>query len=939
LTGSGTATQIAYWNAASTLTGSGNLWWDNTNTRLGVGTGAPATAIHGVLSDAGTNTVAVVGTLGHNTSGVPAAGYGGGLKFALESSTTVDRDAAQVSAIWTTATDATRTAALTFSTTNAGTLSEAMRLTGNNLLGVNNVNPQATVHGITTDAGTNAVVVTGILGHNTSGVAAAGFGNALKFTIQSSTTVDRDAAQIGTLWTTATDASRTSALTFSTVNNAVLSENMRILGSGFVGINQTTPTQLLEVRNGNLLLSNSATAGQVQLQGTSTGISTFQAGAQGATNVNYTLPVALPTTNQVLTATGVAGSAVTLGWGAGGGGASGWALTGNATTTPGTNFVGTTDATALMLSTNGTERMRLASGTTITLGVQGTGATAPPSSFTFGAAGYTAASSTNNQAGTDLNIQSGAGTGSNSASGNILFLTPMTGASGAAAQVFAERMRLTTTDIMSLGARGTGAAPPPTSFGILAAGWTGASSAINSAGTDINFTSGPGTGNSVTNGHFIFSAPVATASGTAVQATAERMRLTNTGSLGIGATSPGQRLHVAGGNVLIDTSAASTAGQLQFENPARTFISTSQVLSATGVAGSAVTLGWATNGAGGGWGITGNGGTTPTSNFIGTTDANALVVRTNNAEAMRVGTSNSVTLGLPGSGATTPPSNFTIGSAGWTSVSTSNNQAGTDLTIQSGPGTGSSTSGGKIVFNTTPAGSSGTAVQTQTERMRITADGLVGINTTTPTNQLEVAYAGTTDEVAAVNGGATGTSAANQSVGVWGKATNSSTTNTGTIGVLASGNGNTTAGQTNIALQINSGELSMGRTTETGTNYTVVDNATGGTVYTAQGPSGAIEIDIRALFGVANFTTTPRVATVTINNRYFATTSIVLTDIIEKTFAGAGTNPNSIQFVTGGRTRSSGSYTLEIWGTGGNVAVPNTGSTLTLGYVIVNPSK
>jgi hypothetical protein len=44
------------------------------------------------------------------------------------------------------------------------------------------------------------------------------------------------------------------------------SEWMSLSSAGFLGLNQTTPTQSLEVRNGNILLSNSGTAGQLQFQ-------------------------------------------------------------------------------------------------------------------------------------------------------------------------------------------------------------------------------------------------------------------------------------------------------------------------------------------------------------------------------------------------------------------------------------------------------------------------------------------------------------------------------------------------------------------------------------------------------------------------------------------------------------------------------------------------
>lgn len=42
LSGSGTATQLAFWNSATDLSSSANLFWDNTNSRLGIGTILPA---------------------------------------------------------------------------------------------------------------------------------------------------------------------------------------------------------------------------------------------------------------------------------------------------------------------------------------------------------------------------------------------------------------------------------------------------------------------------------------------------------------------------------------------------------------------------------------------------------------------------------------------------------------------------------------------------------------------------------------------------------------------------------------------------------------------------------------------------------------------------------------------------------------------------------
>src|SRR5579883_1546122 len=69
-------------------------------------------------------------------------------------------------------------------------------------------------------------------------------------------------------------------------------ERMRILNSGNVGIGATNPSQSLEVRNGNVLVSNSTgTAGQIQLQGTGSGVTSISAGAQGSNAISYVLPV------------------------------------------------------------------------------------------------------------------------------------------------------------------------------------------------------------------------------------------------------------------------------------------------------------------------------------------------------------------------------------------------------------------------------------------------------------------------------------------------------------------------------------------------------------------------------------------------------------------------------------------------------------------------
>jgi hypothetical protein len=45
VTGTGTATQVAFWNSTSSISGDSNLYWDNTNKFLGIGTSSPTKAL------------------------------------------------------------------------------------------------------------------------------------------------------------------------------------------------------------------------------------------------------------------------------------------------------------------------------------------------------------------------------------------------------------------------------------------------------------------------------------------------------------------------------------------------------------------------------------------------------------------------------------------------------------------------------------------------------------------------------------------------------------------------------------------------------------------------------------------------------------------------------------------------------------------------------
>ena len=86
------------------------------------------------VNDAATNTFTDLLSLKHNSTGTPAANFGGSIKFLLESSTTADQDAARIGVVWTTATHGSRSSAVVIQTvTGAGALAEVAMLTGNGL--------------------------------------------------------------------------------------------------------------------------------------------------------------------------------------------------------------------------------------------------------------------------------------------------------------------------------------------------------------------------------------------------------------------------------------------------------------------------------------------------------------------------------------------------------------------------------------------------------------------------------------------------------------------------------------------------------------------------------------------------------------------------------------------------------------------------------------
>ncbi len=90
------------------------------------------------------------------------------------------------------------------------------------------------------DADTNTVPTLVSIGHNSSGTPIAGFGAALDFQLETSTTDNQNAARVSSFWTDVTHATRTSVLAFATTLSGTLAERARLTGAGALWVGRTS---------------------------------------------------------------------------------------------------------------------------------------------------------------------------------------------------------------------------------------------------------------------------------------------------------------------------------------------------------------------------------------------------------------------------------------------------------------------------------------------------------------------------------------------------------------------------------------------------------------------------------------------------------------------------------------------------------------------------
>lgn len=527
VTGSGTATRVAFWNGTSSLSSNADLYWDNTNSRLGIGTTTPILKID--VIGGSTDTTTVGGTTVEQISLFRPSNGTGGIRTGFN---TANGDAY----IWS----ANSGSNLFFGTRSApnNNINLAILSTGNIGIGTTTVGSNLQINGnaaigysSSTAAPTNGLAVAGASTFANNITLSASSTNALILQ-NSSSGESPNVTFITPVNKYNIDANATGNLRFFRENTDGTggAVRMNLTDGGSLGIGTTTIGSTIQV-NGNAAIGYSAstaapTNGLVVAGNVGIGISNPAAA--------HMLQINNPSLNNVR-----------------------MNMTNTSTGTSNTDglifqqevsnsIIKNQENGYLAFGVNGAENnIVIAQG-----GNVGIGTTTPNAKLqvlgtikvaTGNAQGILGLGEANG-ATVNVGIWRGAANAPTS-DGNFLNLGGYDGmvfaVSAAAIGSQTERMRITSGGTLIVGNGETASSP---STGIISG--TGGSG-TNIAGAEFRIRGGASTGNAV-GGPITFYTSAAGSSGTGVNAAAERMRLDPNGNLGIGTSNPTARLSVVG---------------------------------------------------------------------------------------------------------------------------------------------------------------------------------------------------------------------------------------------------------------------------------------------------------------------------------------------------------------------------------------------------------
>jgi len=376
-------------------------------------------------------------------------------------------------------------------------------------------------------------------------------------------------------------------------------EVARITNSGSLGIGTTTPTAKLDIAGQIRIADGSQGSGKV-LTSDADGFATWQPAGAG----------------------------------------SGWGLTGNSGTVDGTNFIGTTDDVPLAFRVNNVRAGLIQSATPFStfFGYQaglnngaaqnntaiGYQALSVFTSSSNTAVGFQAMQNSNggqNTAVGDRALQQNTNGSGNTALGMAALANPTSTSNNTAVGLFALSQSTGSGNV----AMGSFAASFNTTgsnnvFVGNQAGYPNANvSQANETGSNNTFlgaNTGLGSSTQLTNATAIGANAIVDQDNSLVLGSIAGLNgASSSVNVGIGTTAPTAKLDIAGSIKIVDGTQA--AGKVLTSD-------------ANGLAS------WQAAGVGSGWVLTGNALTTPGTNFIGTTDAQDLVFKTNNTEQLRI---------------------------------------------------------------------------------------------------------------------------------------------------------------------------------------------------------------------------------------------------------------------------------------------------------------